>query len=204
MNKRTRNLAVAAGLAAAGVAFDRLTAAPDEAEAAPPPAATSSSSAPEAATAGASQASTPAPPASATPAGRLDARLLRQGTRPAGSEPANPFRPRVVAVRFDPTEPVEAAAPRVDVAAFLSRRPVAAVLGDGGRARAVVAGEVLRVGDVRDGMRLEEIRGRHVVWSGGGVRFIAGLRAAERAPEGRGGALPGVAAADPIAALFDR
>ena len=203
MNKRTRNLVVAAGLAAAGVALDRIGTAPDEAEAAAP-VATPVAAAP------AEPASTPVPAAAdaaagAASAGRLDLRLLERAGAVPGSEAVDPFRPRVVEVRFDPTEPREAAAPRVDVAAFLSRRPLAAVLGDGAQARAVVAGEVLRVGDERDGMRLEEIRGRHVVWSGGGVRFIAGLRAAERSAGDRSAATrPAREAVDPIAALFDR
>ena len=202
MNKRTRNLAVAAALAAGGVGIDRLTAPAAEPEAAAsvqtPPAPAPGASAPPA-------VATDAEPTPAGAPGRLDARLARDGFHAAPSlpGPGDPFFQAAPAVEPPAAEQPALAAPAADIAGFLSRRPLEAVLGQGGRARAVVAGEVLRAGDVRDGMTLESIRGRHVVWRGRGVRFAAGLRAAERIDRGeRGAAAQPVV--DPVAALFDR
>ena len=208
MTKSTRNYLIVAALAALAVGVDRLTGVGEDGEETGPVAA---------AAAPAASPAPPPPPASplavaarpqpASPpngVGRLDLRLLRDGPAVVEAGLQSPFQPRARGPVAAPPPPVVAP---MDVPAFLTRRPLAAVLGQGGNARAVVAGEVLRVGDTRDGMTLEAIHGRFVVWSGAGIRFAAGLRAAERhhrtAPA-EAGASVGAPKADPVAALFDR
>lgn len=261
MNKRTRNLALVASLAAVVVVLDRWSAAEAPqaaASATAPSAATPTGSPAPSATRPASVAASPAQGSSAVPPGagagagaetgaseaerdrpprRLAERLRKHGPETSSAQVGlvDPFEPRPAPVSTEPTaREATPAVAAVDVAAFLRRRPLAAVLGDGASVRAVVAGEVLRVGDVREGMEVAAIGRRHVVWSGGGLRFAAGLHAAggratglwtpeaspgtaaetgsQTSPADPSSADPSSAdppppdadAVDPVAALFDR
>lgn len=59
---------------------------------------------------------------------------------------------------------------------FARKHPVDAVFSSDGEAQAVVNSQVVRVGDERDGMRLQSIGDRWVDWAGNGVRVRVHVR----------------------------
>ena len=185
MNSQRKILCVVAGLAAAAVAVDRTllsgsTGGPQTADASV--ASSAADAAPPAlpATTGPA-ASTPADPLAipglAGPAGPAGPTLAQRLDRVRDALP--PEAPDAfVATAFwhTPTAaptpaPTAPPAASFDPRLFAHQHPLHAIYSEAGQARAMIDGKALRVGDVCDGVTLQAIDERSVVWAGPGVRF---------------------------------
>ena len=178
MNKQRKILCIVAALAAAGVVADRallggsVSGGPQTAAAAAPVPATPPTplaAPPAPAPAGAGVVSLAAAPAGPTLADRLSrVQDTLAGPAPDAFVASAYWQPRVA----EP-EPTAAVTPVADFdpRRFARQHPLHAIYNQRGTARAMVDGRALRVGDVVDGVTLEAIDERSVVWAGPGVRF---------------------------------
>ena len=185
MNKQRKILCIVAALAAAGVVADRallggsVSGGPQTAAAAPvpatPPAPLAAPTPPTPlaplapASAGAGVVSLAAAAAGPTLADRLSrVQDTLVGPAPDAFVASAYWQPRVA----EP-EPTAAVTPVADFdpRRFARQHPLHAIYNQRGTARAMVDGRALRVGDVVDGVTLEAIDERSVVWAGPGVRF---------------------------------
>lgn len=108
--------------------------------------------------------------ASQAPVASLAQRLDKaRGVLP--SDTRDVFRP---AAPWQTSTAAPAALPQgqaFDAQAFAQRNPLDAVFSANGKAHAVVAGRIVRLGETRDGLTLTHVGDRWVVWSGHGQQF---------------------------------
>ncbi len=176
MNQQRKILCIVAAVAAAGVFADRVllggsvsggpqtaAAAASPAPAAPPTPAVTSSQVADRVVA---PASLLAPPTTSL-AQRLDHLDERLPAETPDAFVASDFWRTQARSEGAPDATVREFDPR----AFARRHPLHAIYSEAGQARAMIDGQALRVGQVRDGVTLERIDDRSVVWAGYGVRF---------------------------------
>jgi hypothetical protein len=164
MNRRHKRYASVLGVAVVALVADRLFLAPDEAAADYSPAA-------EAVTSGATPTAPVAVAASAAPSGSFEASVAARLEAIADEQPVN----ETIADAFElpeawggHEEPEAPEAPvQVEIAgpAFDEVHSLQAAMANGAESMAIVDGHTVRIGEIFDGMRLEEVRERSAIFS---------------------------------------